>query len=105
MPLWRSWLFQGSPSGRSGVEMIANAPDLQAYDRFLVAFSGGKDSICCLLHLLEAGVNPDKIELHHHLVDGREGSTLFDWPCTEDYCRLAGSNLVRQHNCYCGPFS
>ncbi|MGB8703227.1 MAG: phosphoadenosine phosphosulfate reductase, partial [Thermosynechococcaceae cyanobacterium] len=26
-------------------------------------------------------------ELHHHLVDGREGSTLFDWPVTEDYCR------------------
>lgn len=61
--------------------------DLHGYDLFAIAFSGGKDSICCLLSLLEAGVDPAKIELHHHLVDGREGSTLFDWPCTQDYCR------------------
>ena len=62
-------------------------PDLDRYDRFLVAFSGGKDSIGCVLELLDLGVPKDKIELHHHLVDGREGSDLFDWPCTEDYCR------------------
>jgi hypothetical protein len=62
-------------------------PDLSQYDRFLVAFSGGKDSICCVLKLLELGIQANQIELHHHLVDGREGSTLFDWPVTEDYCR------------------
>lgn len=55
------------------------------YDRYVVAFSGGKDSLACLLHLLECGVDRSKIELHHHLVDGREGSTLFDWPVTESY--------------------
>jgi 3'-phosphoadenosine 5'-phosphosulfate sulfotransferase (PAPS reductase)/FAD synthetase len=35
--------------------------------------------------------NPDapknKIELHHHDVDGREGSELMDWGCTRAYCR------------------
>jgi 3'-phosphoadenosine 5'-phosphosulfate sulfotransferase (PAPS reductase)/FAD synthetase len=62
-------------------------PDLGSYNSIIVAFSGGKDSICCVLYLLDMNINPAKIELHHHLVDGREGSDLFDWPCTEDYCR------------------
>lgn len=62
-------------------------PDLNDYDHIIVAFSGGKDSTACVLHLLECGVHPGKIELWHHLVDGREGSTLMDWPVTEDYCR------------------
>ena len=59
---------------------------LSEYDRFVVFFSGGKDSIACVLHLLECGVPEEKIELHHHCVDGREGSTLMDWPVTEAYC-------------------
>ena len=57
------------------------------YDRFIVAFSGGKDSLACLLHLLDTGIPLSKIELWHHDIDGREGSTLMDWPCTRDYCR------------------
>ncbi len=61
-------------------------PDLATYDRFVVGFSGGKDNVACVLHLLERGVDPDRIELHHHLVDGREGSELMDWPVTEAYC-------------------
>lgn len=55
------------------------------YDHVIVAFSGGKDSLACLLHLLDLGVPKDRIELWHHLVDGRE-SSLMDWPVTEDYC-------------------
>ncbi len=62
-------------------------PDLDSYDTFIVAFSGGKDSIACVLHLIEQGVDCSKIELWHHDVDGREGSNLMDWPVTEDYCR------------------
>lgn len=61
--------------------------DLASYDHFIVAFSGGKDSIGCFLHLLEQGVPVEKIELWHHDVDGQEGSELMDWPCTRDYCR------------------
>ena len=61
--------------------------DPNSYDYIVVAFSGGKDSTACVLHLLDLGVPREKIELWHHLVDGREGSTLMDWPVTEDYCR------------------
>ena len=66
---------------------VPAAVDPLKYDRIVVAFSGGKDSIACVLHLLEAGVPPERIELWHHLVDGREGSALMDWPCTEAYVR------------------
>ena len=63
------------------------APNLADYDRFIVFFSGGKDSVACFLWLLDQGIPVDKIELHHHLVDGREGSDLMDWPITTDYCK------------------
>ena len=62
-------------------------PDLSTYDRLVIAFSGGKDSIACFLHLLESGVQREKIELWHHDVDGREGNHFMDWPCTPAYCR------------------
>lgn len=52
--------------------MIGQAarPDLGAYRRFVVAFSGGKDSLAALLHLLSLGVPAHAVELHHHDVDG-----------------------------------
>lgn len=65
----------------------STAPDLASYDTVIVAFSGGKDSCACLLHLLELGVPRERIELWHHDVDGREGSELMDWPVTRDYCK------------------
>jgi 3'-phosphoadenosine 5'-phosphosulfate sulfotransferase (PAPS reductase)/FAD synthetase len=68
-------------------------PDLSSYDRFIVFFSGGKDSLACVLHLLDEGVSADRIELHHHLVDGREGSDLMDWPVTDAYCAAVASAL------------
>lgn len=67
--------------------------DLLSYDYYVVAFSGGKDSMACVLHLIEQGVPREKIELWHHSVDGREGSTLMDWPCTEDYCKQVAEGL------------
>lgn len=62
-------------------------PALNSYDHFVIYFSGGKDSLASLLHLLDQGVDPAKIELWHHEIDGREGSQLMDWNCTPDYCR------------------
>lgn len=62
-------------------------PDLQSYDYYLVAMSGGKDSLACLLHLIEQGVPLSRIELMHHSVDGKGNpNPLMDWPCTEAYC-------------------
>lgn len=63
--------------------------DLHSYDHYIVTFSGGKDSTAMLLHLLELGVPKEKIELWHHLVDGKD-DIFFDWECTEDYCRKFG---------------
>jgi hypothetical protein len=60
--------------------------DLLSYDRYLVMFSGGKDSLASHLYLLEAGVDPSKIELWHHDVDGR-GPLFMDWESTPSYCR------------------
>lgn len=68
-------------------------PDLASYDRVVVAFSGGKDSLACVLHLIDLGVPREKIELWHHDVDGREGPGLMDWPVTPDYCRKVAEAL------------
>lgn len=78
---------------------VTAAPDLDDYDRFIVFFSGGKDSVACFLWLLEQGIPVEKIELHHHYVDGREGSELMDWPITPDYCeKFAEAFGVRLSN-------
>ena len=68
-------------------------PKLSSYDHIIVAFSGGKDSLACVLHLLELGADSSKIELWHHDVDGREGPRLMDWPVTPDYCRKVAAGL------------
>lgn len=62
---------------------------LEDYDWIIVSFSGGKDSLACLLHLLDKGVPRDRLELWHQAVDGEPGRDprFFDWPCTESYCR------------------
>lgn len=67
--------------------------ELATYDHFVIGFSGGKDSIALALYLLERGVPREKIELWHHDVDGREGSTLFDWKCTRAYCQAFADAL------------
>lgn len=62
-------------------------PELSSYDYYIVAYSGGKDSTACYLHLIDQGIPPSRIEVWHQDIDGREGSKLMDWPCTRDYCR------------------
>lgn len=67
--------------------------DPTTYDHVVVAFSGGKDSLACVLHLIGRGVPRERLELWHHDVDGREGSALMDWPVTRDYCRKVAAAL------------
>lgn len=59
------------------------------YDVVIVAFSAGKDSIACVLHLIEMGIKP---ELWHHDVDGG-GENFFDWPVTKAYARAFAAHL------------
>lgn len=76
-----------------GAYFSAPEIDLDTYDRIVLCMSGGKDSIACLLHLIDQGVDRSRIELWHHDIDGREGSTLMDWPFMADYNRKLASNL------------
>lgn len=82
-------LFAGSDysASKSGVYYSAPEIDISNYDKAIVAISGGKDSIACLLHLIDLGFDLANIELWHHDVDGREGSSLMDWPFMADYNR------------------
>lgn len=75
-----------------------SAMDLTSYDTIIVTFSGGKDSLACLLHLLEEekrlGVDlRSKIELWHHDVDGESEDGLMDWPVTASYCEAVANEF------------
>ena len=90
--------FDEPATGAAAVmDRAPDEPDLSTYDLFLLCFSGGKDSEACLLHLLEQGVQPEKIEMHHHSIDGAEGSTLMDWPSTPGYCRAVARTFGIRH--------
>ncbi|PZD70172.1 hypothetical protein C1752_17187 [Acaryochloris thomasi RCC1774] len=69
----------------------AALPPPEAYDRTVIAFSGGKDSLACVLWAIKAGC--PNIELWHHDIDGREGSNLMDWPVTRSYCKAVADAL------------
>lgn len=66
---------------------------LEEYDKIIVLFSGGKDSLACVLHLLEIGVPKYKIELWHHDIDGGEPNLHMDWLPTQNYCRAVAKFL------------
>jgi len=72
-------------AGSGAMAGAAPMPDLLSYDMALTAFSGGKDSIACVLKLIEDGFPRERMLLIHHHVDGKEGSTLFDWASTPGY--------------------
>ena len=80
----------GDLEGHAGVQFI---PDLDEYERVIIFSSGGKDSLACVLYLLDLGLPRSKMELHHHDVDGREGSHLMDWPVTRSYNEVMGREL------------
>lgn len=75
-------LFDVSPDKPDAHQLLP----LDQYDVIAVGYSGGKDSLAALLDLLERGVPPSKIELHHHDIDG-QGEKLMDWPCTHAYVK------------------
>lgn len=58
---------------------------LSQYDKILISFSGGKDSIACIKACIEAGAKKEQIELWHQRIDGHSTKNFMDWPCTDDY--------------------
>ena len=80
-------LFDNSP-----VDVPLRLLPLDQYDVIVVGYSGGKDSLAALLRVLDLGVPPSKIELHHHDIDG-EGERLMDWPCTRPYVEATAKAL------------
>lgn len=65
---------------------------LEDYDKIIIMFSGGKDSLACILHLLELGVPKNKLELWHHNIDGGSDRRM-DWPVTQNYCQAIADYL------------
>ena len=59
---------------------------LEEYEKIIVLFSGGKDSLACVLDLLERGVPRERIELWHHDIDGGHPERKMDWPVTRARC-------------------
>jgi 3'-phosphoadenosine 5'-phosphosulfate sulfotransferase (PAPS reductase)/FAD synthetase len=76
------------PAPPSGPKLLP----LDQYDVIAVCYSGGKDSLACLLDLLDRGVPASKIELHHQDIDG-QGERLMDWPCTHAYVQATADAL------------
>lgn len=77
---------------------------IQDYDRIIVSYSGGKDSLACVLKMLDEGAKPEKMELWHQAIDGKpkflsenevvnDEKLLMDWECTEGYVRTTGKAL------------
>ena len=66
---------------------------LEEYNKIIVLFSGGKDSLACALDLLERGVPREKMELWHHDIDGGHPTRKMDWPVTQNYVRAVAEYL------------
>lgn len=77
----------GALIGRSDAVRIG---ELDAADAIVIAFSGGKDSLAMVLHLIELGYR-DKLTLMHSCIDADE--VLFDWPVTEAYVHAVAKHL------------
>ncbi len=75
------------PEDENKKQSTIQRENLTQYDRIIIAFSGGKDSLATLLLLLELGFG-SKLELWHHSIDGAsDDPNFFDWHITEGYCQ------------------
>ncbi|WP_374724223.1 phosphoadenosine phosphosulfate reductase domain-containing protein [Calidifontibacillus erzurumensis] len=65
---------------------------LEEYDHILISLSSGKDSMACLLYLMEIGAPTEKMEICHQSVDGKEDThaELMDWGTVESYAEAVG---------------
>lgn len=92
-PMLDAVVSANAPPREGERENTAQLGLLPAYDAVVVAFSGGKDSLAALLHVLELlRGDRSRLELWHHQVDGEAGD-LWDWPCTRAYCEAVARAL------------
>lgn len=93
IPTIRNQIQQSITQSADKTYFNADHIDLSVYDKFVVCLSGGKDSLACILHLIEQGVDMTRIELWHHRVDGNEGSHLVDWAFMDSYNKAIAKEL------------
>lgn len=83
-----SRIITQQPANPNTIYHDAPVIDLDLYERIIVMMSSGKDSLACLLTLIDQGVDLSKVELVHHNVDGHFDADLFaDWAYVTDYNR------------------
>lgn len=63
-----------------------NLPPVSEVYKFLISFSGGKDSLCLLLWAI-ANLPLDKLEIVHQKIDGQDESGFMDYPITTAYVK------------------
>lgn len=89
--------FPATPGRRNTPHMesiyLGHLLPLEDYDKIIILFSGGKDSLACILDLLERGVPRNKMELWHHDIDGGHPTRYMDWPVTQNYVRAVAEYL------------
>lgn len=68
----------------AGTYFDAPTVDLESYSQIIVCLSG-KDSIACLLTLIEQGVDMSRLELWHHAVDAGHQNGLMDWTFNDSF--------------------
>jgi len=85
-------LFEAPATKNSEIELVEMSDDQilenidwHSYDRYVVFASHGKDSVAAFLDLLERGIPKERIELHHHKIDGEGDADFMDWPITDAY--------------------
>jgi len=91
--------FVGPKDDPASIPESYGDPDLRSFDKIVILFSGGKDSLACLFYVVDLcrklGISVSHtVEAWHHAVDGRparfggSGTHTWDWPVTESYCEL-----------------
>jgi len=89
------WLDAVEPPARQ-----AAVPEIASYDHVILTFSGGKDSLACVVAVQEEALRQGfdllasgRAELWHHDIDGAATTTFMDWPCTSGYVRAVAQAL------------
>jgi len=91
--------FEDMVCGSSTEQVVKGTPlkeilPFEEFDLIIISISAGKDSMGCVMNLLDRGVPKEKMVLFHQNVDGsEEDEEVFDWPCTLAYCKAVSEHF------------